>query len=167
MSDDVVEFWRRLRPRLIGSLSLLLGDDGAAEDAAQEALARAWDRWEQVREMGNPEGWTHRVAVNLARSRRRRLAARRHREERSARRSVAGSEDPPVADAIVVRAALQRLPLRQRTALVLRFFDDLSVAETAEVMGCATGTVKSLTHRALAALRADTDLQLERTADGA
>lgn len=117
--------------------------------------------------MGSPEGWTYRVAVNLARSRRRRLAARRDREEWVARHGAALTDDPPVADALVVRAALQRLPLRQRTALVLRFFDDLPVAETAEVMGCAAGTVKWLTHRALAALRADPDLQLERTADGA
>ncbi len=64
MSDDIVEFCRRLRPRLIGSLSLLLGDDAAAEDAAQEALARAWDRWDRVREMCNPQGWTYRVAVS-------------------------------------------------------------------------------------------------------
>jgi RNA polymerase sigma factor (sigma-70 family) len=102
--------------------------------------------------MDRPEAWLTTVAVNLATSKLRRRSAERRAVARAATRTV-GSEPFDTADAMSVRAALLRLPIRQRTALVLRYYEDLSVAETARVMGCADGTVKSLTSKAVDALR--------------
>jgi RNA polymerase sigma-70 factor (sigma-E family) len=146
------DFCRREHPRLVGALTLHCGDAHVAAELAQEALARACDRWEQVRGMDAPGAWVHRVALNLASSWFRRRAA----ERRAAARVAAGQvEDlgPDRADVLAVRAALAGLPPRQRTALVLRYYSDLSVEQTAGAMGCAPGTVKSLTSQALAALR--------------
>lgn len=149
-------FCRRIRPRLVGALSLYCGDAGLAEDAAQEALAKVWDRWGQVSRMDSPEGWTFRVAFNASHSRVRRIGRARARERRVASSDVA--EPPDVVGALAIRQAVARLPRRQRQALVLRFFEDLSVADTAEVMGCAKGTVKALTNQAVTRLREDAAL---------
>lgn len=153
--DGAAAFCSRVRPKLVGALSLHCGDADVAEELAQEALARAWDRWAKVREMDNPEGWVWRVGVNLASSHYRRKAAeRRARAKADARETLVVLDDhadPNEREA--VRRAVAGLPDRQRTALVLRYFSDLSVEETAQIMGCATGTVKSLTHRAIGSLR--------------
>ena len=152
MDEDVSAFCARMRPRLIGALALHCGDIDVAEELAQEALVRVWDRWSSVRTTASPEGWTHRVAFNLAHSLYRRRAAERRARERAGRVAAAAPE-PDQADALAVRAAVAALPPRQRTALVLRYFSDLSIADTAIAMRCAEGTVKSLTAQALAALR--------------
>jgi RNA polymerase sigma factor (sigma-70 family) len=92
----------------------------------------------------------HRVSLNLVRShaRRRKVAAAQPRV------AVDAATDPPdPSDAVAVRAEILRLPERQRVALVLRFFADLSVRETAVAMRCPEGTVKTLTHRAIESLR--------------
>lgn len=155
MGDDLTEFCRRMHPRLAGSLTLLTGDGQTGEDLSQETLARVWDRWDEVRHMASPEAWTHRVALNLARSRFRRWSARRHRERRYVQGQPRPGGELHVEDAVAVREAVLRLPVRQRTAVVLRFFDDLPVSVTAEIMGSAQGTVKALTHQGIAALRSD------------
>ena len=145
------EFCRALWPRLAASMAYLTGDVGAGEDIAQEALTRAWARWGRVSKLDSPEAWTYRVAVNLARSRRRRQQA----EQRAlARVGVdAGELAAEVADSVAVRDAVAVLPERMRAALVLRYFADLPVAEVAEVLECAPGTVKSLTSQAIDRLR--------------
>lgn len=146
------EFCRRMRLRLVGALSLYCGDVQVAEDTAQEALARVWDRWDEVSQMDSPDGWAYRVAVNLANSWFRRARARRNRERRASQEQVRPPRDG-VEDALAVRQAVAGLPRRQREALVLRYFEDLSVRETARLMGCAEGTVKALSHQAVSALR--------------
>jgi RNA polymerase sigma factor (sigma-70 family) len=100
--------------------------------------------------MDSPEAWAFRVAFNLAASRFRRGAA-----ERRARARLGPPDDHATdhADAVAVRQAVAALPRRQRAALVLRYFADLPVDRTAEVLGCAPGTVKSLTSQAIASLR--------------
>lgn len=151
-AGDLEAFCRREYPRLVGSLSLHCGDAGAAEDLAQEALARAVDRWERVGRMEAPGAWVHRVAINLASSHyRRRQAERRARARHGA---AVDRDDVDLAGALAVRQAVRRLPDRQRTALVLRFFLQMSVAETAAVMGCSEGAVTQHTRRGVAALRA-------------
>jgi RNA polymerase sigma-70 factor (ECF subfamily) len=127
-------------------------DRALAEELAQEALARAWERWDRVSDMASPEGWVFRVAFNLAASERRRAAAARRATERSTDPIVAQHDS---SDRAVVLDALQRLPLRQRAAVVCRYYLDLSVPTTAEALGCAEGTVKALCHQGLAALRSD------------
>ena len=132
-------------------MAYLTGDAGAGEDLAQEALTRAWARWGRVSRLDSPEAWTYRVAVNLARSRHR----RRQAEQRALARvgPIDGEVREVSADAITVRDAVAALPERMRAALVLRYFADLPVDEVAEILGCASGTVKSLTSQAIDRLR--------------
>lgn len=137
---------------LVGALSLVTGDPAAAEETAQEALSRVAERWDRVRTMAAPGAYAHRIAVNLAR----RAVRQAGRRDRAVRRLSAGVAHPQPVDVpttVDVRAAVATLPLRQRTAVVLRYYADLSVADTATAMGCRPGTVKSLTSQALAALR--------------
>lgn len=153
MADDVAGFCARLRPGLVGSLTLYLGDGPLAEELAQEALARAWERWDRVVVMDHPEAWTYRVATNLARSQLRRRSAER-RANRRARSGQPTSVDlPDTAEAIAVRAAVLALPRRQRMAIVARFYGALDVEAAAVVLGCSPGTVKALTHQAMLNLR--------------
>ncbi|MEX2621103.1 MAG: SigE family RNA polymerase sigma factor [Egibacteraceae bacterium] len=146
------EFASREYPRLVGALSLHCRDRHVAEELAQEALVRAADRWTRVSAMAAPGAWVHRVGVNLATS-----WLRRRQAERRAHARAGTGGGPPVpdpTDAIAVREAVLGLPARQRTVLGLRYYADLSVAETAAVMGLSEDAVKAHTRRAVAALRA-------------
>jgi RNA polymerase sigma-70 factor (sigma-E family) len=131
---------------------LLAGDHQLAEDLLQVALARLATRWAGVRD-GAPEAYVRRVMVNELTSWWRR---RRYHERPSP--ALPEHEAPDdlasaVVRRIVVGRALACLPAEQRAVLVLRFYEDLSEAETASIMGCALGTVKSRTYAALARLR--------------
>ena len=150
---EAEEFCRCIRPRLVGSLSLYCGDPQVAEDAVQDALAKVWARWEHVSELPSPEAWTFRVAFNEARSWYRSARRSRRRERQAASGEVAPSAD--LVEVLAVRRAVSGLPGRQAQALVLRYFEDLSVADTAAVMDCAEGTVKALTNRAIRRLQDD------------
>lgn len=161
-----VGFCTRMRPALVGTLSLYCGDADVAEELAQDTLARVWDRWPQVQAMSAPEAWAYRVALNLASSHYRRRSAERRARNRAPVGRV-GSEEPDTADAVTVRLAVAALPQRQRAVLVLRYYADLSVAQAAELLGCAEGTVKALTHQAIAGLRGSVGtVELEGAADG-
>lgn len=150
---DVVAFCRRIYPVLVGGLTLHCRDRGVAEELAQEALVRVWERWSTVRQASSREAWTWRVALNLATSRFRRRDAE-HRAYTRLRPLPDETESAPdQADRLAVRAAVAALPDRQRAALVLRYYADLPVAEAAAALRCAPGTVKSLTHKAMDALR--------------
>jgi RNA polymerase sigma-70 factor (sigma-E family) len=154
-------FARSQHGQLVASLTLYCGDRWVAEELAQDALVRARERWEKVSVMDSPGGWLHRVAINLANSRfrRRRAEQRAHQRLSQPADRVDGSAATS-ADAVAVRRALASLPESQRSALVLRYFLDLSVAETADVLGMTPGSVKSATHRGLAALRRTFDVEL-------
>jgi RNA polymerase sigma factor (sigma-70 family) len=158
-SDNPVEidagsFCRSLYPRLVGALSLNCGNREDAQELAQETLSRVLEHWDRLREHDDPEAWAFRTAFNLANSWwRRRVVARRVEELLRRRR---GDESVPVDatdDEIDLRRAVATLPRRQREAVVLRYFVDCSVSETAARMGCAEGTVKALTHQAIDTLR--------------
>ena len=147
---DAAAFCAHLHPSLYGALLLYCGSRELAEDLTQEALLRVWRNWASVAAMDRPDRWALRVAFNLAKSGFRRL--------RVARRVAAladetSTRDPDPTDAIALRTAIAALPTRQRAAVVLRYFNDLSVADTAAVLGCAEGTVKALTSQAVANLR--------------
>lgn len=148
----LAEFCRREHPRLVGALSLYCGDPAVAEELAQEALIRAADRWPQVGQMAAPGAWLHRVAMNLCRS-----WFRRKRAERRANARVAGERAMPLlasdCDAVVIREEVARLPPRQRQAVVLRYYLDLSVQDTADALGLSPTAASSLTHRAISRLR--------------
>ncbi len=142
-------FLRDTYPRLLGAVALVTGDLATAEDAVQEAIVRAWERSERGERIEALDRWVAAVAMNLSRSRLRRL-----RVERLARPRLgaAATTDEPSGDAIDVRGALAALPRRQREATVLRYYLDLSTAEIAHLMKTSEGTVKSQLSKARAHL---------------
>ncbi len=130
----------------------LLGDRAEAEEVAQEALVRAYLRWRRVAPYA--EAWVARVATNLALDQHRRRARQRRHEVTV---TTARPDAPDVATGLVDRLdlveGLRRLPRRQREVVALRYLADVSEADTARLLGCTTGTVKTHAHRGLAALR--------------
>lgn len=151
--EEAAAFFAAEYDRLVGGLGLYVGDRFLAEELAQEALLRACHRWETVSRLDSPGGWTWRVAVNLANSRFRRRRAERRARERLAEQSDRAYRDADVAEREAVRRAVAALPRRQKTALVMRYFLDLSAEETAVRMDTSNDAVRSLTKRAVAALR--------------
>ncbi|MGH9197216.1 MAG: RNA polymerase sigma factor, partial [Acidimicrobiia bacterium] len=133
--------------------TLYCGDSDLAEELTQEALARVCNRWRQVRRMPARDAYVYRVAFNLANSFFRRKAAERRAHERVRAEGELIHHDPDSASAVAVYQAVAKLPRRQRAALVFRYYADFSVAEVAQLMDCPEGTVKTLTHRAVASLR--------------
>lgn len=146
---DLGAFLRDGYRRVVGAVALVSGSLPTAEDAVQEALVRAVDRSKGPNDIESLEPWVVTVALNLSRSRLRRLAV----ERRAQSRLVPPSTSPPEGDAVDVRRALAALPRRQREAIVLRYFLDLDVREVASVMGIGEGTAKSTLARAREALK--------------
>lgn len=161
-SDDDAEFASFVAARwgsLLRVAYLLTGDRVAAEDLVQAALTKTYVAWPRLRDRATAEPYVKRTMVTTYTS-----WWRRHRGREA---SVAEPDGRPLApgrtpdddlEAALHRSLLwphlARLPRGQRAAVVLRFYEDLSEAETAAVLGCSTGTVKSQTHRALTTLRA-------------
>ena len=140
--------------RLLRSAVLLTGDREQSEDLLQVALVRTARRWDVAR--GSPHAYAHRVLVNLLHDRRRNLSRRATEaplEELNDRRGPVLDGTDVLVDRIALASAVRRLPLRQREVVVLRFFADLSVSETAAAIAASQGTVKTHTSRALKALR--------------
>jgi RNA polymerase sigma factor (sigma-70 family) len=148
--DDAATLCASLHASLYGALVLYCGSPELAEDLTQETLLRVWREWESVSAMEYPDRWALRVAFNLAKSGFRRLRVAR-RVAAAAGAPVPADVDP--TDAIAIRAAVAKLPPRQRAVVVLRYFNDLSIADAAVILECAEGTVKALTHQAVANLR--------------
>lgn len=151
------EFVLRSSDRLLRTAFLLCGDRGHAEDLVQTALMRTARRWRTARE--NPDAYARRVVVNLSKDRWRELA--RRPAEAPLETDVAEPEHGALLDRDQLLRASLSLPDGQRAVLVLRFFDELSVEETAAALGCSAGTVKSQTSRALGNLRAALNPQKE------
>jgi RNA polymerase sigma-70 factor (sigma-E family) len=137
---------------LCRSAFLLTGDRHLAEDLVQAALAKVALRWDRVVARGDPAPYVRTVIVRTAIAWRRR---RWHGEvPTSPLPETPGTEHAASVDGRdALRHALLHVPPRQRAALVLRFYEDLSVAETARAMRCSVGTVKSQTAKGLACLR--------------
>ena len=148
--DDFSAFYRASYGRLVGQLLAITGNLQDAEDAVQEAFARASLRWTRLRDFDVPEAWVRRVAINLAAS-----GLRRARRQLA----VLARLVPPAPlqahspEQLALAAALQRLPLRYRQVLVLHYGADLSVEGTARHLGVPTGTVKSRLARGRATLQ--------------
>jgi RNA polymerase sigma-70 factor (sigma-E family) len=156
--DEFVAFVRARTPALLRSATLLTGDQHLAEDLVQAALARTHGSWRRLHASGNAEAYTRRVMYNLQVSwwRRRRVAeVLPGTEPRPAPSHLRiGMETDAIALRLTLREALLRLTRRQRAVLVLRFYEDRTEPETAEILGVTVGTVKSQTAKALARLRA-------------
>jgi RNA polymerase sigma-70 factor (ECF subfamily) len=142
--DDpaLADFCREEWPRLVGSLSLYVGSRELAEDLAQETLVRVCGHWRKVATAESPSAWAHRVAFNLAKSHGRRRGALSRAQARAGAAAIASVEHDR-ADALAVRDALRALPESQREALILRYFVDLPVRDTAIAMRCPENTVKT------------------------
>ncbi len=143
------DFYAAHRDELARALGMALRDSALGTEAADEAFARACQRWGQVSAYANPQGWVFRVGLNWARSWLRRV--RRERERRPLLAQPHATEDR--ARDVDLDRALATLNDAHRAVIVARFYLDWSVAETAEALGIAAGTVKSRLSRGLEQLR--------------
>jgi RNA polymerase sigma-70 factor (ECF subfamily) len=150
-------------PKLITALTVITGDASIAAEAVDEAVARAFERWDRVGKMDSPNGWTYRTALNVLRRRQRRA----HMEEQLRLRRVGrGSDLAPGTDwSVEVWEAVRSLPPRQRTAVALRYVADLPVDEIAAAMRVAPGTVRATLHVARQRLAAALADHLEEVSD--
>ncbi|MGK5443502.1 SigE family RNA polymerase sigma factor [Micromonospora sp. URMC 105] len=154
--QEYVEFVEAATPKLRRAAYLLTGDAHRADDVVQQTLTRLYVKWGRARGADDIGAYVHRMLVNAFRQERRSRWFGVQLFERSPEPESRGGPSGPgdsVVDAVAVRTALAAVPPGQRVVLVLRFYADLSVEQTAEVLGCSTGNVKSQTARGLAALR--------------
>lgn len=154
------EFRRYVAARsgaLLRTAVLLTGERALAEDLVQTALARTYLSWGRIRDREAVDAYTRRVMVTTYAT----WWRRKWRGEVPADQvpDVPDRDPYPLVDsAMALRAGLARLPRRMRAVVVLRYWDDLSVAEVAAILGCSAGTVQSQASRGLAKLRADVDV---------
>ncbi|WP_164702705.1 SigE family RNA polymerase sigma factor [Modestobacter sp. KNN46-3] len=145
------DFVSREQPGLLRLAVLLAGDGGHAEDLVQTALLKTYRHWGRITRSGEPTAYVRRVLVTTHTSWRRRLSTTEQVVE-----ALPDRADPavvPDADE-ELRAALRSLPPRMRTAVVLRYYADLSEQQAAAAMGCSPSTVNTQTARGLQRLRA-------------
>ena len=153
---DFAAYLAARQPSLLRTAYLLTGNRHDAEDLVQTAFAKLYLSWDKVRNQGSMDGYVRRILVNEHNSLWRRAWKRR---EHTTDDSVLHALDEPhhdVADDGVGAAlweVVQTLPRKARAVVVLRYYEEMSEAETAAVLGISVGTVKSQTSRALAALR--------------
>lgn len=147
-SGSFESFFRDHYPQLLGGMFLACGDAHEAEELAQEAMARAFERWDKVRLANHPLGYVHQIGFNLLR--------RRHRL-RVFRGGLISAEtvDPEelATDKAFIAAAVSRLPLAQRQTLLLMEWLDLPEKEVASLLGVRPVTVRTRAHKARTALR--------------
>lgn len=144
---DFDAFYREHRDGLVRLCYLATLDVEAAADSAQEAMLRAFGRWATLSDE-EPVAWVRRVALNLCRSRWRRAQRELHLRPR-----LYVAAPAPVARDVDLIAVLRAMPTRQREAVVLRYWGDLSVEQCAAVMGVSIGSVNQHLNRARTALR--------------
>jgi RNA polymerase sigma-70 factor (sigma-E family) len=153
-SPDFADFVRHRSSAMLRSAWLLTGGDWAlAEDLAQTALGEVWKRWDRIGAMEAPDAYAHKVLVNTFLGWRRRRWTGEIATGRLPETGVVTGEFARVDTREALRRALRELPARQRAVITLRYFEDRSEAETAAIMGCSAGTVKSQAAKALARLR--------------
>ena len=144
------EFVLRRRAALLRTAYLLTADDGHAEDLVQTALLKTYRHWDRVAGRGEPTGYVRRVLVTTATSWRRRLLST---EQVMDTLPEQASYDRYPERSTAVIEALRALPPRMRAVVVLRFYEDQTEVQTAELLGCSVGTVKTQSSRAMARLR--------------
>lgn len=151
--DDAsfLDFVETRRTQLRATAYLMCGDWHRADDIVQEALIRLYAAWPRVSDSPALKAYARRTVVNTALNQKR---TRSSGEVPVAEVRDAAAPDDAVESRLDIVAALGRLGPRQRACVVLRYFEDLSVEETAAALGCRPGTVKSQTARALGTLRA-------------
>jgi RNA polymerase sigma-70 factor (sigma-E family) len=158
--DGFTEFVAARSATLMRAAWLLTGEQRLAEDLLQTTLAATWRRWSRISATENPTSYVHKILTTTYLS----WWRRRWRHELPASKlpehPASGCDHAAsVAQRDAIRRALARLSRQQRAVVVLRYAVDMSVAQTAEVLGCSPNTVKVQASRALAALRADAGLR--------
>jgi RNA polymerase sigma factor (sigma-70 family) len=144
------EFFRDEYGRLAKACLLLTGDPHEAEELAQEALARAYERWDRVRQMESPEGYVYRTALNLNRNR---LRGLRVRSRRASVQTVGAGPEAAAEARHLVLQALAALTREQREAVVLVGWLGFDAEEAGRLLGIAPGSVRGRVHRARILLR--------------
>jgi len=148
MPDDgeaFTEFYRTDYANIARALGYTLGSVDLGREATDEAMARAYARWDKIRDYDSPAGWVYRVGLNWAYSVRRRMLRSLPFTEH------VSSSEPPISDPAIA-LALRNLDVKLRSVVVCRLLLDWSVEETADALRIRPGTVKSRLHRALASL---------------
>jgi len=149
------DFARAEHAPLVRYAYLLTGDRESAQDLAQETLVRVLVKWRHVQAAASPTAYARRIMLSLfLKDRRRRWHGEIPTGERSDVPTGPDADTERIHDRDLVVRLLRRLPTRQRAAVLLRHYEQRSEADTAVAMRCSVGTVKSLTSRGLAALRA-------------
>jgi RNA polymerase sigma-70 factor (sigma-E family) len=151
--SSLAELYERYAPGAIRLAYLLTGDRALAEDLVQDAFVRLGGRLRHLRNPAAFESYLQRTVVNLSRSHFRHAKVERTHAEPSAAARTAPAADRSIAERDELWRAMERLPERQRAALVLRFYEDLSEDRIAELLRCRPGTVKSLVSRGLRTMR--------------
>lgn len=155
--DEFVRFYTAHWAKLVAALAWAVPPGEDPRDVAQEAMARAFEHWGRVRRHERPDAWLFVTGYRLASSLRRRLSVRRRH----------GGTTPAVRDEfeqLVLDEALSGMVPKERAVLLLRHHYGFSTAETARVLRCPEGTVKSMSSRARAALREQ--LQIDEEVEG-
>jgi RNA polymerase sigma-70 factor (sigma-E family) len=151
--EDFRRFVIDSRHRLVRTAYVLTGDYARAEDLVQAALVRTYRAWNRIERRDVPEHYARQIVVHLNASWWRRVAHRSERPVAFVPEVVAADHTEAIDRRDQVWRAVLTLPPRMRAIIVLRFLEELKETETAEVLGCSVGTVKSQTSRALAKLR--------------
>lgn len=143
-------FFRAEYSRTARAVAVIFGDADSAEDAAQEAFADAYIRWDRISKYDQPAAWVRRVAINKMHNRTR---SRNRRDIAVRRLGIARAAEAPSPNRVAIQSALAGLSEQQRIAVVLHYLDDLSINEVAAVMELSPGTVNSHLNRARTTLR--------------
>jgi RNA polymerase sigma factor (sigma-70 family) len=160
-AGQLEELYLRFGPGGLRLAYLLIGDHQAAEDCVQEAFARVIARLGHVRTGQAFDAYLRRTIINLTKNGWRQRSAERVKALAAQPSDVAPAVDAGVVDRLTMFQAIQALPIRQRTAIVLRFYDDLAEGDIAALMRCRPSTARSLISRGMATLRSE----LERYPD--
>ena len=151
--SDFAEFVTARSPALHRAAYLMVGDVSLAQDLVQEALTKTYVAWPRLRDKRNAEAYTRKAITTTAISWFRRKGWSHEISSDAPPDAGAPGHADKVAQSAWLWEALQDLPVRQRAAIVLRYYEDLTEAQTADAMGCAVGTVKSQVSAGLSKLR--------------
>ncbi len=135
-------FFRVEFPMVLRTVFLILGDRGKAEDVTQEAFIQLLSHWKKVSRYERPDAWVRRVAIRLAVK-----AQKRERMRAILERDTARAQGPQAPD-VDLANALRQLPLKQRTCVLLFYYEDRPIAEIVDILGISEGAVKVHLHRA-------------------
>ncbi len=152
-NGEFAEFVSARSAALHRAAYLMVGEVSLAQDLVQEALTKTYVAWPRLRDPGNAEAYTRKAITTTAISWFRRKSWSHERAHGEVPERATDGHDTGVTQSAWLWEALQELPVRQRAAIVLRYYEDLTEAQTAEAMGCALGTVKSQVSAGITKLR--------------